>query len=41
MTAEKDWSEMMAMSAALLERRTGAGVAEWNQRVRSSGADQN
>jgi hypothetical protein len=31
---------MMAMSAALLERRTGAGVAAWNERVRSSGADQ-
>lgn len=30
---------MMAMSAELLERRTGAGVAEWNERVRSSGAD--
>jgi hypothetical protein len=35
----KDWSGMMASHAALLERRTGAGVAEWNRRVRDSGAD--
>jgi len=35
----KDWSGMMAHHAALLERRTGAGVAEWNERVRDSGAD--
>jgi uncharacterized protein DUF5655 len=39
MTETKDWSAMMASHAALLERRTGAGVAEWNARVRSSGAD--
>jgi hypothetical protein len=36
----KDWSDMMAMSAALLKRRTGGSVSEWNERVRSSGADQ-
>lgn len=39
MAAIKDWSEMMAMMADLLERRTGAGVAVWNERVRASGAD--
>jgi hypothetical protein len=30
---------MRDMSASLLERRTGAGVEEWNRRVRGSGAD--
>ena len=39
MTATKDWSEMMARSAALLERRAGLGVDVWNERVRFSGAD--
>jgi hypothetical protein len=39
MTETRDWSAMMASHAALLERRTGAAVAEWNSRVRSSGAD--
>jgi hypothetical protein len=39
MTEAKDWSDMMAMSAELLKRRTGGTVAEWNERVRSSGAD--
>jgi hypothetical protein len=39
MTEARDWSAMMASHAALLERRTRAGVAEWNTRVRSSGAD--
>jgi hypothetical protein len=40
MTETRDWSSMMASHAALLERRTGAGVPEWNARVRASGADQ-
>jgi hypothetical protein len=40
MTQAKDWSEMMAKSADLLERRTGAGVDTWNQRVLASRADQ-
>jgi hypothetical protein len=31
---------MTAKLVELLERRTGAGVAEWNERVRASGADQ-
>jgi hypothetical protein len=39
MTRPRDWSEMRAMSVDLLERRTGAGVHEWNERVRISGAD--
>lgn len=39
MTATKDWSEMTAMMSALLERRTGGTVSEWNERVRASGAD--
>lgn len=39
MTDTKDWSEMMAMAAAVLERRTGSGVADWNKRVRSSNSD--
>jgi hypothetical protein len=30
---------MTAKLVELLERRTGAGVAEWNERVRASGAD--
>jgi hypothetical protein len=30
---------MMRSHAALLERRTGADVAEWSRRVRGSGAD--
>jgi len=30
---------MRRWSASLLERRTGAGVDEWNRRVRTSGAD--
>jgi hypothetical protein len=34
-----DWSGMNAMSASLLKRRTGAGVEEWNRRVRQSDAD--
>lgn len=40
MNEAKDWSAMMAKSAALLEGRTGAGIAGWNERVRASGADQ-
>lgn len=39
MTETRDWSAMMASRVALLERRTGAGVARWNERVLSSGAD--
>jgi hypothetical protein len=39
MAAVKDWSAMTATMADLLERRTGAGVAVWNERVRVSGAD--
>ena len=41
MTGEEvqSWSRMQAMSVALLERRTGAGLDEWNRRVRVSGAD--
>ena len=34
-----DWSGMNAMAASLLERWTGAGVEEWNRRVRQSDAD--
>ena len=30
---------MKQISTALLERRTGAGIEEWNRRVRTSGAD--
>jgi hypothetical protein len=37
--ATRDWSDMMADHARLLEKRTGQGVAEWNTRVRQSGAD--
>jgi Domain of unknown function (DUF5655) len=39
MARPKDWSEMRQRIEALLERRTGAGVEEWNRRVRASGAD--
>ena len=31
MPAVRGWSAMMAMSAHLLEPRTGSGVAEWNE----------
>jgi Domain of unknown function (DUF5655) len=34
----KDWREMMADHARLLEKRTGHGVAEWNERVAARGA---
>lgn len=39
MPQAKDWREMMEWSAGLLERRTGAGVPEWNARVLASGID--
>jgi Domain of unknown function (DUF5655) len=39
MTQARDWSDMVAWSADLLERRTGAGLAEWNRRVRQTGID--
>ncbi|HEV7899576.1 MAG TPA: DUF5655 domain-containing protein [Planosporangium sp.] len=39
MTAAKNWDGMVESSARLLQRRTGAGVAEWNARVRDSGID--
>ena len=35
----KNWSRMQSISAALLERRTGAGLEEWNRRVLESGRD--
>lgn len=38
MTATRDWSEMLAMSKALLERRTGADLPERNERVRAFAA---
>jgi hypothetical protein len=37
MARMKDWSEMRARSARLLEQRTGKGVAAWNARVRKEG----
>jgi len=39
MTQPRDWSGMVAWSADLLQRSTGAGLAEWNQRVRETGID--
>jgi hypothetical protein len=39
MAKTQGWSRMRNMSASLLERRTGAGVEEWNRRVKASGAD--
>lgn len=35
--AVRDWREMMASSADLLERRTGQGVVAWNAAVLESG----
>jgi|SRR5581483_4124008 len=34
----KGWSDVRAIWVRLLEQRTGTGVAEWNDRVASSGA---
>jgi hypothetical protein len=39
-TETKAWSDLMVQWADLLQRRTGGSVAEWNERVRASGADQ-
>lgn len=39
MAEPQSWQEMMAWSAQLLERRTGADVNEWNRRVAESGAE--
>ncbi|ASU85335.1 hypothetical protein CDO52_23325 [Nocardiopsis gilva YIM 90087] len=39
MSGARDWRSMMEDSARLLRKRTGAGVEEWNARVRASGAD--
>jgi len=39
MPPPKNWSEIKARWVALLERRTGAGIEAWNERVRSSGHD--
>lgn len=33
----RDWRDMMAWCAELLERQTGAGTDEWNERVAASG----
>src|SRR5215211_1706613 len=35
----RSWDEMMRWCADLLEKRTGAGVAEWNGRVRDAGLE--
>ncbi|MDP9406026.1 MAG: DUF5655 domain-containing protein [Actinomycetota bacterium] len=35
--AVRDWSEMLAGYADLLQRRTGRGVAEWNRHIRAAG----
>jgi len=35
----RSWAEMMRWCAELLEKRTGAGVPEWNERVRQSGME--
>jgi|SRR5919202_1265382 hypothetical protein len=40
MAKTQGWSRMKDMSSSLLERRTGAGVEDWNRRVIDSGADQ-
>ena len=39
MAETQGWARMRDMSVALLERRTGAGVEEWNRRIKESGAD--
>jgi len=39
MPPPKNWSEIKSRWVALLERRTGAGIEAWNERVRSSGHD--
>lgn len=39
MTEVKDWKQMRDWCARILRRRTGAGVEEWNARVRDSGID--
>ena len=37
MPEPRDWQTMVEQSARLLEARTGAGVDEWVQRIRSAG----
>ncbi|WP_116051421.1 DUF5655 domain-containing protein [Amycolatopsis palatopharyngis] len=37
MSQTKDWRERWQQSAELLERKTGAGVKEWNRRVVDTG----
>ncbi|MGH3355403.1 MAG: DUF5655 domain-containing protein [Nocardioidaceae bacterium] len=37
MAQPKTWQEMLEWSAGLLERRTGAGVEEWNRRIAERG----
>ena len=39
MAETRDWHEMMAWSARLLEQRTGSGVAEWNRRIQEKGLE--
>lgn len=38
MPETRDWRQMWTGIAELLERRTGANLAEWNRRVRASGS---
>jgi hypothetical protein len=37
MPQTRDWNEMNAMVARLLEERTGEGMEAWNQRIRAKG----
>jgi hypothetical protein len=37
MTQMRDWQGMQAMSARLLEERTGADVETWNERIKAEG----
>ena len=37
MNEPRDWQGMRAMSARLLEERTGEGVEAWNQRIKKEG----
>src|SRR5438105_3967838 len=39
MPETRDWQGMRAMSARLLEERTGEDVEAWNRRIRNDGPD--
>ena len=39
MSQPKTWAEMLEWIPGLLQRRTGAGVQEWNARVAATGID--